>query len=76
LTLIEPALLKDTDFHNNAEIAKKAANNNNNSPYSPMMRRLFEKYQQVVEQYQIPAEEVAKVIVNAAVSDNSSKDIL
>jgi hypothetical protein len=35
-----------------------------------MMQKLFEKYRQVEEQYQIPADEVAKVILNAAILDN------
>jgi endonuclease III len=52
--------------------AKKGAANSD-SPYSQMMQKLFEEYKQVEEQYQIPAEEVAKVILNAAISDNPDR---
>lgn len=34
------------------------------------MNRMFEKYKQVVEEYKISADEVAKVILNAALSAN------
>jgi NAD(P)-dependent dehydrogenase (short-subunit alcohol dehydrogenase family) len=68
--LIEPALVI-SDFHNNVKMAaKKGANNPDDSPYTQMMQKLFEEYKQVQEQYQIPAEEVAKVILNAAIVDN------
>ena len=72
--LIEPALVI-SDFHNNVKMAaKKGANNNpDDSPYTQMMQKLFEKYKQVQEQYQIPAEEVAKVILNAAILDNPDR---
>jgi endonuclease III len=52
--------------------AKKGAANSD-SPYPQMMQKLFEEYKQVEEQYQIPAEEVAKVILNAAISDNPDR---
>ncbi len=41
-----------------------------------MMQKLFEEYKQVQEQYQIPAEEVAKVIVSAAILDNPDRRYL
>jgi hypothetical protein len=40
------------------------------------MQKLFEQYKQVQEQYQIPAEEVAKVILNAAILDNPNRRYL
>jgi NAD(P)-dependent dehydrogenase (short-subunit alcohol dehydrogenase family) len=68
LILIEPALLKNTNFHNNVKIGDKS--DKSDSPYSRLMQRLFEAYQHVVAEYQISVEEVARVIVSAAVSDN------
>jgi hypothetical protein len=38
-----------------------------------MMQKLFAEYKQVQEQYQIPAEEVAKVILSAAILDNPDR---
>jgi NAD(P)-dependent dehydrogenase (short-subunit alcohol dehydrogenase family) len=74
--LIEPALVI-SDFHNNVKmVAKKGANNPYDSPYTQMMQKLFEEYKQVEEQYQIPAEEVAKVILNAAILDNPDQRYL
>ena len=74
--LIEPALVI-SDFHNNVKMAaKKGANNPDDSPYTQMMQKLFEKYKQVEEQYQIPAEEVAKVILSAAILDNPDRRYL
>src|SRR5919108_270464 len=74
--LIEPALVI-SDFHNNVKMAaKKEANNPHDSPYTQMMQKLFEEYKQVQEQYQIPAEEVAKVILNAAILDNPDQRYL
>jgi NAD(P)-dependent dehydrogenase (short-subunit alcohol dehydrogenase family) len=67
--LIEPALVI-SDFHNNVKMAAKKGANSDDSPYIQMMQKLFEEYKQVQEQYQIPAEEVAKVILNAAILDN------
>src|SRR5215217_1157302 len=69
--LIEPALVI-SDFHNNVKMAvKKGANSD--SPYTEMMQKLFEEYKQVQEQYQIPAEEAAKVILNTAILDNPDR---
>jgi short-subunit dehydrogenase len=74
--LIEPALVI-SDFHNNVKMAaKKGANNPDDSPYTQMMQKLFEEYKQVQEQYQIPAKEVAKVILNAAIVDNPNQRYL
>jgi short-subunit dehydrogenase len=74
--LIEPALVI-SDFHNNVKMAvKKGANNPDDSPYTQMMQKLFEEYKQVQEQYQIPAEEVAKVILSAATLDNPDRRYL
>src|SRR5829696_1705836 len=67
--LIEPALVI-SDFHNNVKMAAKKEANPDDSPYTQMMQKLFEEYKQVQEQYQIPAEEVANVILNAAILDN------
>jgi short-subunit dehydrogenase len=67
--LVEPALVI-SDFHNNVKmVAKKETNIPNDSPYTQMMQKLFEEYKQVEEQYQIPAEEFAKVILSAATLD-------
>ena len=74
--LIEPALVI-SDFHNNVKMAvKKGANNPDDSPYTQMMQKLFEEYKQVQEQYQIPAKEVAKVILSAAIVDNPDRRYL
>jgi len=74
--LIEPALVI-SDFHNNVKmVAKKGANNTYDLPYTQMIQKLFEEYKQVEEQYQIPAEEVAKVILNAAILDNPDQRYL
>jgi NAD(P)-dependent dehydrogenase (short-subunit alcohol dehydrogenase family) len=70
--LIEPALVI-SDFHNNVKMAAKKGDNPDDSPYTQMMQKLFEEYKQVQEQYQIPAEEVAKVILNAAILDNPDR---
>jgi NAD(P)-dependent dehydrogenase (short-subunit alcohol dehydrogenase family) len=73
--LIEPALVI-SDFHNNVKMAAKKGANPDDSPYTQMMQKLFEEYKQVEEQYQIPAEEVAKVIVSAAILDNPDRRYL
>ena len=71
--LIEPALVI-SDFHNNVKMAaKKGANNPDDLPYTQMMQKLFEKYKLIEEQYLIHAEEVAKVILNAAILDNPDR---
>jgi hypothetical protein len=71
IILIEPALVI-SDFHSNVKMVGKGAANPY-SPYTQMMQKLFEKYKQVEEQYQIPAEDVAKVILNAAILDNPDR---
>jgi short-subunit dehydrogenase len=73
--LIEPALVI-SDFHNNVKMAAKKGANSDDSPYTQMMQKLFEEYKQVQEQYQIPAEEVAKVILSAAILDNPDRRYL
>jgi NAD(P)-dependent dehydrogenase (short-subunit alcohol dehydrogenase family) len=74
--LIEPALVI-SDFHNNVKMAvKKGDNDPDDLPYTQMMQKLFAEYKQVQEQYQIPAEEVAKVILNAAILDNPNRRYL
>jgi NAD(P)-dependent dehydrogenase (short-subunit alcohol dehydrogenase family) len=73
--LIEPALVI-SDFHNNVKMAARKGDNPDDSPYTQMMQKLFEEYKQVEEQYQIPAEEVAKAIVNAAIVDNPDQRYL
>ena len=73
--LIEPALVI-SDFHNNVKMAVKKEANSDDSPYTQMMQNLFKQYKQVQEQYQIPAEEVAKVILNAAIIDNPDRRYL
>jgi short-subunit dehydrogenase len=73
--LIEPALVI-SDFHNNVKMAAKKGANPDDSPYTQMMQKLFEEYKQVQEQYQIPAEEVAKVILSAAILDNPDRRYL
>jgi short-subunit dehydrogenase len=75
IILIEPALVV-SDFHTNVKMATKKGAANHDSPYTQMMQKLFEEYKQVEEQYQIPAEEVAKVILNAAISDNPDRRYL
>ena len=50
LILIEPALIKNTNFHNNVKIANKS--DKSDSPYSRLMQRLFEAYQHIVAEYQ------------------------
>jgi NAD(P)-dependent dehydrogenase (short-subunit alcohol dehydrogenase family) len=73
--LIEPALVI-SDFHNNVKMPAKKGANSHDSPYTQMMQNLFEQYKQIQEQYQIPAEEVAKVILNAAIVDNPNQRYL
>jgi short-subunit dehydrogenase len=68
--LVEPALVI-SDFHNNVKmVAKKGANNADDSPYTQMMQKLFEVYKLIEEQYHVPSQEVAKVILSAAILDN------
>jgi len=74
IILIEPALVI-SDFHNNVKMVAKGASSPD-SPYTQMIHKLFGEYKQVEEQYQIPAEEVAKVILNAAILDNPDRRYL
>ena len=67
--LIEPAFVI-SDFHNNAKIVIKSDKAANTSPYIQTMNKMFEAYKRVVEEYKMPAEEVAKVIFNACISSN------
>ena len=73
--LIEPAFVI-SDFHNNAKIVVRANKTDNSSSYTQTMNRMFEKYKQVVEEYKISADEVAKVILNAALSANPEQRYL
>jgi NAD(P)-dependent dehydrogenase (short-subunit alcohol dehydrogenase family) len=73
--LIEPAFVI-SDFHNNAKIVARANKTDNSPSYTQTMNRMFEKYKQVVEEYKISAEEVAKVILNAALSANPEQRYL
>ena len=73
--LIEPAFVI-SDFHNNAKIVVRANKTGNSPSYTQTMNRMFEKYKQVVEEYKISAEEVAKVILNAALSANPEQRYL
>ena len=65
--LIEPAFVI-SDFHKNAKIVIKSDKAANPSPYTQTINRMFEAYKQVIEEYKMPADEVAKVILNAAIS--------
>jgi NAD(P)-dependent dehydrogenase (short-subunit alcohol dehydrogenase family) len=67
--LIEPAFVI-SDFHKNAKIVIKSDKAANFSPYTQTMNKMFEAYKEVIEEYKISAEEVAKVILNAAISAN------
>jgi NAD(P)-dependent dehydrogenase (short-subunit alcohol dehydrogenase family) len=67
--LIEPAFVI-SDFHKNAKIVIKSDKAANSSPYTQTMNKMFEAYKEVIEEYKISAEEVAKVILNASISAN------
>lgn len=67
--LIEPAFVI-SDFHKNAKIVIKSDKAANSSPYTQTMNKMFESYKEVIEEYKISAGEVAKVILNAAISAN------
>lgn len=67
--LIEPAFVI-SDFHKNAKIVIKSDKAANSSPYTQTMNKMFEAYKEVIEEYKISAGEVAKVILNAAISAN------
>jgi NAD(P)-dependent dehydrogenase (short-subunit alcohol dehydrogenase family) len=73
--LIEPAFVI-SDFHNNAKIVFRANKTDNSSSYAQTMNRMFEKYKQVVEECKISADEVSKVILNAALSANPEQRYL
>ena len=73
--LIEPAFVI-SDFHKNAKIVIKSDKAANFSPYTQTMNKMFEAYKEVIEEYQIPAEEVAKVILDASVSANPDQRYL
>jgi short-subunit dehydrogenase len=73
--LIEPAFVI-SDFHNNAKIVIKSDKAANSSPYTQTMNKMFEAYKQVIEEYKISAEEVSKVILNAAISANPDQRYL
>lgn len=67
--LIEPAFVI-SDFHKNAKIVIKSDKAANSSPYTQTMNKMFEAYKEVIEEYKISAGEVAKAILNAAISAN------
>jgi NAD(P)-dependent dehydrogenase (short-subunit alcohol dehydrogenase family) len=73
--LIEPAFVI-SDFHNNAKIVVRTNKTDSSPSYTQTMNRMFEKYKQVVEEYKTSAEEVAKVILNAALSANPEQRYL
>jgi short-subunit dehydrogenase len=73
--LIEPAIVI-SDFHNNAKIVITSDKATNSSPYSQTMNKMFEAYKEVVDEYKISAEAVAKVIFNASISSNPNQRYL
>ena len=72
IIVIEPGLVA-SDFHNNVRMAAKVGTANSDSPYLQMMQKLFEEYKHVQDQYQISAQEVATIILNATTSDNPDR---
>ncbi|HET9806360.1 MAG TPA: SDR family oxidoreductase [Nitrososphaeraceae archaeon] len=68
--LIEPAFVIDTNFHNNVKVPEKIASRSYSSPYKEFTQKLFENYGNVQNEYQTKAEDVAKIILEAAISDN------
>jgi short-subunit dehydrogenase len=68
--LIEPAFVIDTNFHNNVKVAEKSSSISYSSPYKEFTQKLFENYWNVQNEYQTKAEDVAKIILEAAISDN------
>jgi short-subunit dehydrogenase len=68
--LIEPAFVIDTNFHNNVKVPEKTTSDSYSSPYKEFTRKLFENYWNVQNEYQTKAEDVAKIILKAAISDN------
>ena len=68
--LIEPAFVIDTNFHNNVKVPEKTTSGSYSSPYKEFTQNLFENYWNVQNEYQTKAEDVAKIILEAAISDN------
>ena len=68
--LIEPAFVIDTNFHNNVKVPEKTTSGSYSSPYKEFTQKLFENYWNVQNEYQTKAEDVAKIILEAAISDN------
>ena len=68
--LIEPAFVIDTNFHNNVKVPEKTTSGFYSSPYKEFTQKLFENYGNVQNEYQTKAEDVAKIILEAAISDN------
>lgn len=68
--LIEPAFVIDTNFHNNVKVPEKTTSGSYSSPYKEFTKKLFENYWNVQNEYQTKAEDVAKIILEAAISDN------
>jgi len=70
IILIEPAFVIDTNFHNSVKAPEKTSIASYSSPYKDFTQKLFENYWNVQNEYQTKEEEVAKVIFEAAVSEN------
>jgi NAD(P)-dependent dehydrogenase (short-subunit alcohol dehydrogenase family) len=68
--LIEPAFVIDTNFHNNIKVPEKTVSRSYSSIYKKFTQKLFENYENVQNEYQTKAENIAKIIVEAAISDN------
>ena len=68
--LIEPAFVIDTNFHNSVKVPEKTTSGSYSSPYKEFTQKLFENYWNVQNEYQTKAEDVAKIILEAAISDN------
>lgn len=70
IILIEPAFVIDTNFHNNVKVPEKTSIASYSSPYKEFTQKLFENYWNVQNEYQTKEEEVARIILEAAVSEN------
>ena len=68
--LIEPAFVIDTNFHNNVKVPEKITSGSYSSPYKEFTQKFFENYWNVQNEYQTKADDVAKIILEAAISDN------
>ena len=68
--LIEPAFVIDTNFHNNVKVPAKTTLGSYSSPYKEFTQKIFKNYWNVQNEYQTKAEDVAKIILEAAISDN------